>query len=86
MEKFKNLFIPNGITFNKWLDKRPDLIDCLIGNSQCSCKLLTNSEYDVDPWEGVTVDKRCVEIACCNCIYSSLNTEKRLEFYKSLHK
>ena len=86
MKKFEDLIIPDGIIFDKWLEKRPDLIDYLIGDPQCSCELLTNSEHNVDPWEGVTSDKRCAGISCYQCIYSSLNTEKRVEFYKSLHK
>lgn len=86
MKKFKNLFIPDKIVFNKWLEKRPDLIDCLIGDSQRSCELLTNSEHDVDPWKGITYDKRCAEISCCQCIYSGLNAEKRIEYFKSLQK
>lgn len=86
MKKFKNLFIPDKIVFDKHLLDRLDLIEDIIGDYQCSCEDLTNSKHEYSPWEGARHDYRCIGINCCQCIYSGLNAEKRIEYFKSLQK
>lgn len=81
MNKFKNLTIPEGITF------RERAREADVGDINTSCSCVTNGGLQIDYYDGVTeLHPGCRGISCCNCVFFKLNNKERLEYFKEVTK
>lgn len=81
MNKFKNLTIPEGITFRKRVTEDD------VGDMNTSCSCITNGGLQIDYYDGVTgLHPGCRHISCCNCVFFKLNNKERLEYFKEVTK